>query len=139
MALSPLHLARGDIGSFSPFIRFKRHVEGKLYIGGILPRLLKSSRVSTVANLLRARIKDLRLAIGLTQEQYAERCQIPYKVLQHLERGRRDNPRLSTLEKLAKGAGVSVFDLFAPKMPSVQEQKKKTLPPHNRKRVKKAN
>jgi len=95
--------------------------------------------VPTVANLLRARIKELRLARGLTQEQYAERCGIPYKVLQHLERGRRNNPRLSTLEKLAQGVEVSVFDLFAPEMPTVHEQKKKPAPPHNRKRLKKAN
>jgi len=94
--------------------------------------------VPTVANLLRARIKELRLANGLTQEQYAERCGIPYKVLQHLERGRRGNPRLSTLEKLAKGAGVSVYGLFAPEMPSVQQQIKKPSPPHNRKRPVKA-
>jgi transcriptional regulator with XRE-family HTH domain len=97
----------------------------------------KVAVVPTVANLLRARIKELRLARGLTQEQYAESCGIPYKVLQHLERGRRANPRLSTLEKLAKGAGVSVFDLFAPEMPLVRELPKRPLPPHNRKRVKK--
>jgi transcriptional regulator with XRE-family HTH domain len=91
--------------------------------------------VSNVANLFRARIRELRIASGLTQEQYAERCGIPYKVLQHLERGRRANPRLTTLEKLAKGAGVSVYDLFSPTLPALTEIKKKPSTPHYQKRA----
>lgn len=48
----------------------------------------------------------------MTQEACAEKSCIPYKVYQHIEAGRRSNPRLSTLEKLAKGLGVEVADFF---------------------------
>lgn len=94
--------------------------------------------VPSIASLLRVRLKQLRLARGLTQEECAERCAIPYKVFQHLEAGRRPNPRLSTLEKLAKGVGVSVYDLFSPTMPAITKLKKKPSPPHYEKRQKKA-
>ncbi len=51
----------------------------------------------------------------MTQEEFAEKIGMPYKVYQHIESGRRSNPRLSTLEKLADGLGIGVGDLF-PKM-----------------------
>lgn len=65
---------------------------------------------------------------GLTQEQFAELAGIPYKVYQHIEAGRRSNPRLSTLEKLAHGFGLTVGDLFSRDCPSPKvRQPKRTL------------
>jgi hypothetical protein len=39
------------------------------------------------------------------------------------------------LEKLAKGAGVSVYDLFSPTLPALTEIKKKPSTPHYQKRA----
>jgi transcriptional regulator with XRE-family HTH domain len=86
--------------------------------------------VPTISSQLCTRLKQLRLASGLTQEEYAELCGIPYKVYQHIERGRRANPRLSTLEKLAKGVGLSVFDLFSQNVPKVAKISRKPSSPH---------
>lgn len=63
---------------------------------------------------------------GLTQEQFAELAGIPYKVYQHIEAGRRSNPRLSTLEKLAHGFGLTVGDLFSQDcpFPKIRQSKK---------------
>ena len=98
------------------------------------------SLVPSVAYLFRLRLKQLRLAAGLTQEEYAELCGIPYKVYQHLERGRRNNPRLATLEKLAKGLGLSVYDLFSQNMPRMPKVvRKPSLPHYKRKKANGAN
>lgn len=59
-----------------------------------------------------ARVKHLRLALGLTQEQFAERAGLDYKTYQHVEAGRRPNPEMDTLIKLAKGCGVELRQLF---------------------------
>lgn len=59
-----------------------------------------------------ARVKQLRLALGLTQEQFAERAGLDYKYYQHVEAGRRPNLGLETLLKLARGCGVELRQLF---------------------------
>jgi transcriptional regulator with XRE-family HTH domain len=66
----------------------------------VLPHLLK-------------RLKYLRRKAGLTQEQFAERCGMSYKVYQMVESGRRPDMRLSTLERLAKGHRIKLSRLFA--------------------------
>jgi len=52
-----------------------------------------------------ARVKQIRLARGLTQEQFAECADLDPKYYQHAEAGRKPNPGLETLLKLAKGSG----------------------------------
>lgn len=64
-----------------------------------------------------ARLKELRTVRGWTQEQAAEACGIAYKYFQHVESGRRPNLRLETLEKLASGYGVELWQLFTPHCP----------------------
>lgn len=59
-----------------------------------------------------ARVKQIRKAKQLTQEQFAERAGIDYKYYQHVEAGRRPNPELNTLEKLAKACGLELWQLF---------------------------
>ena len=49
----------------------------------------------------------------LTQEQAAKKCRIDYKTYQAYEGKAPPDVRLSTLEKLAKGLGVSLADLFS--------------------------
>ena len=82
-------------------------------------------RVLSASQFLRKRLKELRKAAGLTQEEYAELAGIPYKVYQHIEAGRRSNPRLSTLEKLAQGFGLTVNALFAVQAPELRLTKQR--------------
>jgi DNA-binding XRE family transcriptional regulator len=80
--------------------------------------------VSEAAQFLRTRLKELRAASALTQEEFAELARIPYKVYQHIEAGRRVNPQLETLEKMAKAFGLTVNDLFAYDMPKPRLKRK---------------
>lgn len=60
---------------------------------------------------LGVRVRSLRMAAGITQEQLAEKAGLSMKHLGELERGR-SNPTLSSLQALANGLGVSVATLF---------------------------
>ncbi len=64
------------------------------------------------AKRLRARIKELRQARGLTQEAFAERAGLTYKHYQQVESGDKFDIRLSTLIKLAYGLGLKLSDLL---------------------------
>jgi transcriptional regulator with XRE-family HTH domain len=56
-------------------------------------------------------VRELRLAAGLTQIEFAERCGFYQTYLSRVETGRA-NPTLNALEVIANGLGMSVFDLF---------------------------
>lgn len=58
-------------------------------------------------------LRELRTSKGLTQEELAERSGIDYKYLQKLEGQNPSSPTLSTLEKLAKGLGISLVELIS--------------------------
>jgi transcriptional regulator with XRE-family HTH domain len=58
-----------------------------------------------------ARLKELRERRGLTQEQLSEKSGVGRSHLARLETGKQD-PTLSTLEKLAKALGVKVGSLL---------------------------
>jgi len=58
-----------------------------------------------------AKLKALRERRGLTQEQLSEKSGVSRTYLARLETGRQD-PTLSTLEKLAKALGVKVGRLL---------------------------
>jgi DNA-binding XRE family transcriptional regulator len=60
---------------------------------------------------LGAQFRALRERHGLTQEELSTRSGIPQESLSRLERGKRD-PRFGTLQKLAKGFGLSLEDLL---------------------------
>jgi transcriptional regulator with XRE-family HTH domain len=76
-----------------------------------------------------ARLKELRKLRRLTQEQAAEKCGIGYKYFQHIEAGRRPNLRLETLEKLAGGYQIELWQLFAPELPKTTKKKSKAAGP----------
>lgn len=59
-----------------------------------------------------ARVKQIRLAQGLSQEQFAERADLDPKYYQHAEAGRKLNPGMDTLLKLAKGCQVELWQLL---------------------------
>ena len=58
------------------------------------------------------RLKELRLARGLSQEELAFRVGIHRTYLGGIERGER-NPSLRNLAAIAKGLGVSLSELFS--------------------------
>lgn len=59
------------------------------------------------------RIRELRQQRGLSQEDLAERSGLHRTQIGFVERAER-SPRLDTIEKLARGLGVSLAELFAP-------------------------
>ena len=61
---------------------------------------------------LMVRVKQIRLARGLTQEQFAERADLDPKYYQHAEAGRKPNPELETLLKLSNACGLKLSELF---------------------------
>ncbi len=61
--------------------------------------------------LIGKRIRELRKARGLTQEQLAERSGLDYTTIGALERGV-FNPSLKTAEKIASAMGMGVTELI---------------------------
>jgi len=69
------------------------------------------------ADFFARRLRALREQTGMTQEGFAERAGISYKVYQSFEAGRRWNLEMKTVIKLAGIHGLSLSELFAPKTP----------------------
>ncbi|MCG2709597.1 MAG: helix-turn-helix domain-containing protein [Thermodesulfovibrionales bacterium] len=65
----------------------------------------------TTKELLGARIKELRKAKGLSQEELSEKVGIDSKHLSRIEVGK-SYPSLDTLEKIANALNVEIKDLF---------------------------
>ena len=57
--------------------------------------------------------KEIRLAKGLTQEEFAERSGFSQQYISDLERGRR-NPTVVSLYELAQALGVTHMELVQP-------------------------
>ncbi len=57
------------------------------------------------------RIRELRLAVGMTQEDLAERCGLFRTYMSRIETGKA-NPTLTMIHALADSLGVSVPALF---------------------------
>ena len=60
------------------------------------------------------RLREVRDEIGLSQEKFAELIGLRYKYYQLLEQGRKADPKLSTLERVAGGLGVETWELLNP-------------------------
>jgi len=61
--------------------------------------------------LLGRRIRSLRKAKGLTQQQLGEQADLNYKYLGAVERGE-ENPSVKVLERIATALKVELIDLF---------------------------
>ena len=70
------------------------------------------ARQSTTRETLQVTLKRLRAARDLRQEDLAARAGVPRSYLARLETGIHD-PKLSTLERLAKALKVSVASLIS--------------------------
>jgi len=57
------------------------------------------------------RVRELREAKGLSQEQFADKCGLDRTYISGIERGRR-NVSLQNIEILAKALGVMIAELF---------------------------
>jgi transcriptional regulator with XRE-family HTH domain len=81
--------------------------------------------VNDTAKRLLARVKQLREALGLSQEAFAEKAGLKYKHYQSIEAGRKSDIRFSTLEKLAKACGLEAWELlnFESDLPALAEDK----------------
>jgi len=61
---------------------------------------------------LRERIRKLRKKYGYTQQKLAELAELDYKHIQKLEGKNPTNPRLDTLEKIARAFNLSLSKLL---------------------------
>ena len=57
-----------------------------------------------------SRLRTLRESAGLSIQQLAERAGISRQAVQHLETGKRTNPAIDTVRKLAKALGKSLAE-----------------------------
>ncbi len=57
------------------------------------------------------RIKELRTKLGLSQEEFAFRCELDRTYITSLERGKR-NISLTNLEKIAKAFNMTLSEFF---------------------------
>ena len=73
---------------------------------------------------LALRLKRLRDAAGLTQQELANRAGLSISAVVQIEGGRKNDPRLSTLHALALGLGVPVTELIV----SLEEGTPETAP-----------
>lgn len=64
------------------------------------------------AKRLLTRVKELRKALGLSQEAFAERAGLKYKHYQALEAGRKNEFHFATFEKLANACGLKPWELL---------------------------
>lgn len=67
--------------------------------------------MKTIKELLRARIKELRKAKRLSQDELSEKINIDPKHLSRIEVGK-SYPSLDTLERIANALNVEIKDLF---------------------------
>jgi transcriptional regulator with XRE-family HTH domain len=77
---------------------------------GTYVRMQEQPTVETNQGLGRA-VRDLRFAMGLSQEELAARCGLHRTYVGGIERGRR-NPTCAILERLARGLGVRPWELL---------------------------
>ncbi|WP_092679348.1 helix-turn-helix domain-containing protein [Albimonas donghaensis] len=75
------------------------------------PKIWTEKLASVIPACMKLRVRDIRRAAGMTQEQLAAAAGITQSMVSHIERGR-DRPGLETLELLAKALSVEVGDLF---------------------------
>jgi transcriptional regulator with XRE-family HTH domain len=66
------------------------------------------------------RLRELRKHHGLSQEKFSEISGFSYKFYQLIEIGRKNDLRLSSLERLAEAYGIEVHELLGPEMPKTR-------------------
>ena len=67
------------------------------------------------------KIKAVRLKQRLTQQQLSAKCGLSQSYINELENGRKVNPSIIVLDKLAEGLQVPITDLLEPKSMSIAQ------------------
>jgi len=67
--------------------------------------------VKTLAQQFGEYVREKRLALGLSQIVFGERCGFYQTYLSRIERGQA-NPTLNAMEVIANSLGVTVFEMF---------------------------
>ncbi len=58
------------------------------------------------------KVKEVRKAKGLTQDALAKKADIPYTTLTKLESNVITKPSIQSVEKIAKGLGITIDELL---------------------------
>ena len=66
----------------------------------------------SILNKFGQRLREKRLALDLSQEDFAEKCGLDRTYISGIERGKR-NVSLKNLEAIAKGLGITVGELLS--------------------------
>lgn len=69
-------------------------------------------QIVDVGQEIGGRIRQLRVARGLSQAQLAEKAAVHVKLLARIETGRRSNVTVRTLERLARGLDTALHELL---------------------------
>jgi transcriptional regulator with XRE-family HTH domain len=67
--------------------------------------------VKTLAQRFGGCVREMRVAQGMSQVEFGERCGFYQTYLSRIERGQA-NPTLNAMEVIANALGVTVFELF---------------------------
>ena len=70
-------------------------------------------RIFQVMTPVRLRLRDLRAAKGLTQEQLAEIAQVRQATISDIENGNTDGVKFAVLDRLAKALDVEPGELLS--------------------------
>ncbi|MDP3073817.1 MAG: helix-turn-helix transcriptional regulator [Opitutaceae bacterium] len=66
----------------------------------------------TALEILQQNLRNLRLRMGLTQEKAAEKIGVAYRHFQAIEVEKREGLQLATVERIAKGLKVEIWQLL---------------------------
>ena len=66
---------------------------------------------NTLAQRFGSCVRELRLATGMSQVEFGERCGFYQTYLSRVENGQA-NPSLNAIEVIANGLGLTIFELF---------------------------
>jgi transcriptional regulator with XRE-family HTH domain len=80
--------------------------------------------VQEFSKVIGRKIKELREAAGLTQQQLATNAGLSSSNLSQIEQGHKRDPRISTLKALARALGVSIDALAENEDPGAEEKPK---------------
>jgi transcriptional regulator with XRE-family HTH domain len=58
------------------------------------------------------KVRQIRTKQGLTQDQLARKCDIPYTTLTKIESNVITKPSIQTVEKIAKGLEMTIDDIL---------------------------
>ncbi len=92
--------------------------------------------MSQASQYLGGRLRALRQAVSLTQEQAAAAIGISFKYYQKMEAGGIEGVRLNTIHQIASAYGMDIGELFGSVLPGEKPGRSIFAPPHRHPRRK---